>query len=525
MELEHRLFDLTNLLQAGRALDNLLGVQELYNVYANIVRERFGADTVALFVMDPAGDRFQLVRSFGLADLPNGFSFPRQEGLLWRAILQGKPFSTADSQGTPRFKIPFEQLHLHSLRSQAFVPLNHQGKVVGLLSIGDKQDGDPYEDDELEFLHVLAEDAAVAITTAQLYEKNERDRAELDKTVKNLSILYNIGRALIHINDLKNLLKFILGQATDTTGAQKGSLMLFDQYSGRLVVRVVKGLPDPRTEDAINSGTIICRSFAVGEGIAGQVFQTRLPIIVNATEDDERYVQNDESNVQSILCIPLIAADEAIGVINITNKIGGGGGFSNEDLELMTALGNQAAVAINNAQLYEMAITDELTKLFIRRYFNLKLEGELRRSQRYGHELSLVMADLDRFKNVNDTYGHQMGDVVLQTVADLLRKNSREVDTAARFGGEEFAVILPETSYEGALIMAERVRKAVEAAHIDGLPQTVTISLGIASYPHHANHAQDLIKASDTALYEAKRQGRNRTCVFAAEMENKNPPE
>jgi GAF domain-containing protein len=375
VELEHRLFDLTNLLQAGRALDNLLGVQELYNVYANIVRERFGADTVALFVMDPAGDRFQLVRSFGLADLPNGFSFPRQEGLLWRAILQGKPFSTADSQGTPRFKIPFEQLHLHSLRSQAFVPLNHQGKVVGLLSIGDKQDGDPYEDDELEFLHVLAEDAAVAITTAQLYEKNERDRAELDKTVKNLSILYNIGRALIHINDLKNLLKFILGQATDTTGAQKGSLMLFDQYSGRLVVRVVKGLPDPRTEDAINSGTIICRSFAVGEGIAGQVFQTRLPIIVNATEDDERYVQNDESNVQSILCIPLIAADEAIGVINITNKIGGGGGFSNEDLELMTALGNQAAVAINNAQLYEMAITDELTKLFIRRYFNLKLEG------------------------------------------------------------------------------------------------------------------------------------------------------
>ncbi len=517
--LEHRVFDLTNLLQAGRALDNLLGVNELFSVYASIVRERFGAATLALFALDDTNEQFVLRKGFGLPEsLPADFSFPRQEGLLWRAILQGKPFVTADSEGVPRYKIPFSQYGLHQLRSVVFVPLIHQGKVVGLLSVGEKHDGKPYRDDEIEFLHVSAEQAAVAITTAMLYEKNERDRAQLDKTVKNLSILYNIGRALIHINDLKNLLKFILGQAIETTEAQKGSLMLLDQNSGRLVVRVVKGLPDLKTEEAINSGALACRSFDVGEGIAGKVFQTRQPIIANATDDDDRYVRNNDSNVQSILCVPLIASDEPIGVINITNKASGRG-FSPQDLELLTALANQAAVAINNAQLYEMAITDELTRLYIRRYFNLKLEGEIRRSKRYGHKMSLVMCDLDRFKSVNDTYGHQMGDVVLQTVAGVLRSNAREMDTPSRFGGEEFAVILPETDADGAVVMAERVRKAVEGLRIEGLPQSITISLGVASFPQHAAGVRELIGAADAALYNAKHQGRNRVCVFAGPVE------
>jgi len=445
------------------------------------------------------------------------FSFPRQEGLLWRAIMQGKPFATTDSQGAPRFKIPFDQFGLHMLHSALFVPLIQQSRVIGLLSVGEKEDGRVYQEDELQFLQMLAEQAAVSISTANLYEKNERGRAELDKTVKNLSILYNIGRAMIHISDLKNLLRFILGQAIETTEAQKGSLMLFDQNTGRLAVRVVKGLPDLKTEEAINAGTVVCRSFAVGEGIAGRVFQTKQPIIANVTDDDERYVKHDESNVQSILCIPLIASDEAIGVVNITNKIGGRG-FISEDLELLTALGNQAAVAISNAQLYELAITDELTKLYIRRYFNARLDGEIRRCQRYGHTMSLVLGDLDHFKDVNDTYGHQMGDLVLQTVAHVLRTNARELDVPARFGGEEFAVILPETDSSGAMVMAERVRKAVEATKVDDLPQTVTISFGIASFPEHGKSTRELIKAADTALYQAKKQGRNRVCSFTPGM-------
>ncbi|MGV8079540.1 MAG: diguanylate cyclase [Syntrophales bacterium] len=514
VQLERKLFDLSSLLQAGKAFDNLLGARELYNVFTSIVYERFGLETYVLFIMNDERTRFEMVQGLGLSEeIPADFSFPADEGLLWQAILQGQPFATVDSLGEPRFAIPFDKYRLAGLLSRYFVPLVHRGKVVGLLSIGTKRSKGGYTDDDLEFLHILAEQAAVSIITAKLYEKSEADMVELNKTVKNLSILYNIGRAMNHIGDLKNLLKFILQQAIETTEAQKGSLMLFDQHTRRLVVHVVNGLPDKKTEEAINSGLLGCRTFAVGEGIAGKVFETREPIIVNAAEKDERYLENRESNVESILCIPLVVADEAIGVINITNKRSEGI-FTAEDLELLNALGNQAAVAINNTSLYEMAITDELTGLYIRRYFNVKLDSEFRRAKRYGHRLTLAMCDLDHFKSVNDSFGHQMGDKVLQSVAGLLKAHARESDIPARFGGEEFVVILPETNGEGGMIFGERIRNAVAGSKVEGYPSQITISIGLATFPEDADSIQTLIRAADAALYEAKEKGRNRVRRF-----------
>lgn len=423
---------------------------------------------------------------------------------------------TVDSLGEPRFPVPFEKYRLSGLGSCCFVPLVHQGSVIGLLSIGGKKNAEPFMEEDLEFLHILSEQAAGSIITAKLYEKNELGIIELNKTVKNLSILHDIGRAMIDIGDLKNLLIFILKQAIETTDAQKGSLMLFDQNAKLLVVRVVQGLPDKKTEEAINAGELSCRTFAVGEGIAGKVFETREPLIVNAAEKDERYIENQSSNVESILCIPLVVADEAIGVINITNKIASKGSFTGEDLQLLTALGNQAAVAINNTSLHEMAITDELTKLYIRRFFNLKLESEFRRAKRYRKKLTLAMCDIDYFKKVNDTFGHQVGDTVLQTVANLLKTQVRDTDIPARFGGEEFVVILPETSGEGAQVFGERFREAVAESTTPELPRQVTISIGLATYPDDADSIQTLIGAADSAMYEAKQRGRNRVCRFVS---------
>jgi len=521
VQLDRRLFNFSSLLQAIKALDNILQAEELYYVFASIVREKFGLKSLALFIMDEKDENFQLVQEFGLTgSVPAGFSFPRSEGLLWRAILQGRPFSTMDGLGQPRFNVPFQKHRLDLLQSKLFVPLVHKSRVVGVLGLGEKGHAEEYTDEDLDFLTILAEHAAVSINTTTLYEKNQKDKVELDKMVRNLSILYNIGRAMTYIRDLKNLLKFILAQAVETTEAQKGSLMLYDPQIKRLVVRVVKGLPDPKVEEAINSGEMTCATFAIGEGIAGKVFKTLKPMIVNSTENDDRYEARKSSNVDSILCLPLIASEEPIGVINITNKVGGKG-FTNQDLELLTALSNQAAISINTTSLYEMAITDELTKIYIRRYFNIQLEKELKRAKRYGHPVSLAICDLDHFKAVNDTYGHQVGDEVLVAVAGILRASSRDIDTPARFGGEEFAVILPETGLEGARVMAERIRLAVADAKIPSLPTSVTISIGVACYPEHADEFNSLIQTADEALYDAKHQGRNRVCACQKNIRKK----
>ncbi|MDP8223753.1 MAG: diguanylate cyclase [Candidatus Lernaella stagnicola] len=513
-KLDQELFNLTSLLQANKAFDNVLEAREVYVIYTSIVHERFGLKSYALFVMSEDRTAFNMERGFGLPDsLPVDFSFPWHEGLLWQAILQGQPFSVVDNRGKPRFRVPFEQHRLNELDAKYFLPLVHGGEVVGFLAVGKKEDGTTLSDNDIEFLATLSSHAAVSMKTTMLYEKNQQDKTELDKMVKNLSMLYDIGAAMIHISDLKKLLKFILGEAINTTASQKGSLMLYDTATQRLMVRVVKGLPDKRDEEAINNGERECTSFAVGEGIAGRVFETKKAIIVNSADKDDRYESHEQSNVVSILCLPLVAADEPIGVINITNKKDGKP-FTPEDLELLTAMANQAAVAINNATLYEMAITDELTKIYIRRFFNIRLAAELKRAERYGKRVSVAICDLDKFKSVNDTYGHDVGDSTLIKIADVLRTRVREVDTPARFGGEEFSVVFPETGVEGASAVAERVREAVAEAEVPGLPRKVTISIGIASFPDHASDSAGLIRAADIALYKAKHGGRNRVCIY-----------
>jgi len=168
----------------------------------------------------------------------------------------------------------------------------------------------------------------------------------------------------------------------------------------------------------------------------------------------------------------------------------------------------------------EQAVTDELTGLSNNRRFRELISKEAARAQRFGHELSLIMLDIDDFKQINDTYGHLQGDKVLRMVGRVLHLESRGVDEPARYGGEEFAVALPETGLEGALDLAERVRVRIESEQVPraggASPVKVTASIGAASMPGSANGAEALIAAADAALYEAKRAGKNRVASAPA---------
>ena len=202
--------------------------------------------------------------------------------------------------------------------------------------------------------------------------------------------------------------------------------------------------------------------------------------------------------------------------------------FSKEDAQLLWILSlvveNLLTRDFANEALIKFAFTDFLTGMKTRGYFETQLEREIKRAERSKGPLALVMIDIDHFKILNDTHGHHVGDVLLRDLSTVLMKDMRQIDTVARYGGEEFVLILPETNNVGAYRVAQRLRKAVESARFfAGSPSDVvklTISMGIAVFPQDAQFKRDLIEASDTALYEAKRTGRNRV-VLCSELDRK----
>jgi diguanylate cyclase (GGDEF)-like protein len=226
----------------------------------------------------------------------------------------------------------------------------------------------------------------------------------------------------------------------------------------------------------------------------------------------------DPGNGERALVIPLGNEGRESGILYLTPK---GNDFSDEARELAHWLGSQASVALENARLHRLverqANTDGLTELPNRRHFEEALDSEISRAERFGGSLALILADLDDFKQVNDRYGHQAGDDVLQTFADILRATVREIDLPARYGGEEFAVLLPQTDLEGAHRLAERLCKALAARPMPTHPGAlvaVTASFGVSAFPDSPTPAA-LFAAADEALYRAKRAGKN--CVVAAD--------
>ncbi len=236
--------------------------------------------------------------------------------------------------------------------------------------------------------------------------------------------------------------------------------------------------------------------------------------IIYKTGIEKENTQTFFSFFKSVLFIPLYAEKKLFGVLFIAvNKENI---FNEKQLEYFKILSNQFAISLENAYLYEeveqMSITDSLTGLYVHRYFQDKLENELKRTSRYSKDLSLVIADIDFFKKVNDTYGHLAGDYILKTIALIMKNNTTPIDTVARYGGEEFVIIFPDIPKDKAHMQAVKIRKEIEnyKFKFQNFVIKVTISMGVASYPADALTRRALIEKADKALYRAKQEGRNR---------------
>ena len=503
--------ELTELLSACRDLSDKLNPEELYSTLAGIIKNRFAVHKLGIFVYDPAKETFSLVFSYGLGKLEYKFKIDKQE--LWHTILENQPFPVVDETGNPLFAKILEKQELTILPSEFWIPMVIQDKVMGLLTLGARTDAHAFNDFDLYFLKQFAAQAAVSINTCKLYHRHRQEKEDLDKTLQNLSLLYGIGKAMNYINDLKKLLQYILKQAIDIAAAEKGSLMLYEIESDRLYIRVLAGLEDTDHQDKVNNSEIKCRSFKPGEGIAGRVYSNCMPMIVNNICEDSLFIESDTSFVRSIACIPMVVYNDVIGVINVTNKKNGKK-FTNQDIKMLNAVADQAAAAVNKAQLWDLAVTDSLTGLYVRRYFLVKLNEAIHRSERNNKIISVIMADLDNFKDINDTYGHDAGDRALEAISHFLQKKIRDVDTIARYGGEEFVMLIPDADKDVAFSLAERLRKELAKVKLENMPP-ITVSCGIATFHADGRDVDDLIKKADAAMYAAKQAGRNNSVKYA----------
>lgn len=217
--------------------------------------------------------------------------------------------------------------------------------------------------------------------------------------------------------------------------------------------------------------------------------------------------------------IPLKSKNSINGLIFLGKKLIDSS-YTQDELNFLHQLSRFASIAVENSRLYRMATLDRMTGLYVHHYFQERLAEEIKRSERSQSPLTLIMADLDNFKIINDTYGHQSGDIILKDIAKIIHSNIRSFDIAARYGGEEFAVILTDTSIEAAHHIAERLRKKVENAVFSGasVPLKITISIGIAQFnDENDRNKDDLIRKADKALYEAKNSGKNLVVIHKSE--------
>ncbi|MEK6537574.1 MAG: sensor domain-containing diguanylate cyclase, partial [Nitrospirota bacterium] len=226
----------------------------------------------------------------------------------------------------------------------------------------------------------------------------------------------------------------------------------------------------------------------------------------------------------SFISLPLKISNKSIGVLNLADKRDGTD-FSGNDVKLLEAIALYSAVAIERSVYYQssidlrkISITDPLTSLLNRRYFEERISEEMERSKRHRQPFSLIILDIDDFKVLNDSYGHLCGDEILKTTTNVIRRCVRVIDIAARYGGEEFAIILPTTDKDDAGIIAERIRSEIAGTVClikdAGKKLSITVSLGIASFPDDASTITELINNADRALYSAKNQGKNRVVSF-----------
>lgn len=369
---------------------------------------------------------------------------------------------------------------------------------------------------------------------ALILSKNKKAREKnkgLGKKVSQVQDLYELIRGIGATLEFESTFQIFSKKLTEMFFFGRAELILLEEKDGQMAVKrslEIAGREAPPLPFPLPPGERIKAGPALDVGVREQAEKESFPpreSLINLFAEGGReaiFIPDTGSSlrarrlslpreVKSFAAIPLMMEKEMLAVMTIEN-------MREDDFDRLSVVAAQLALAIKKARLYqkvqELSIVDGLTGTFLRRHFLKQFEEELQRSRHHQLPLSFLMADIDHFKEYNDKYGHLVGDAVLKDVAHLLKEGVREIDLVGRYGGEEFSLLLAETSRESALPVAERLRLSVEKHQFkaDDEVGKVTISIGLATFPEDARETESLLDKADQALYKAKQCGRNRVC-------------
>jgi diguanylate cyclase (GGDEF)-like protein len=472
-------------------------VNEIYDLIMDMILFLFNAESMAVMIRD--NNVFIPRKSAGKCrDYLSTISL-ETTGILSEVVEKQKPLYSESVMDILRFGFN------EKISSMYVFPIISDDKATGLFIIYNSV----ISQEDADIIFELCKMIGSTLRIAEIQETYH-------KCLKEIEILNTAATRLIPVKEPDMLYETILDMSVSLAEAEKGSLMLVSEDAACLTVKAAKG---------INRRLLTDIRIRAGEGIAGWVFREGTPLVMDDIEKNEwGFPKRHKYRTGSFISIPLKLGEKTIGVLNMSDKISGEV-FSSEDMALISSFAAYATIALERSTYYilaghlkELSITDSLTGLFNRRYFEERFFEELNRSDRHNLSFSLSMIDIDDFKLFNDSEGHLAGDEILRSIANIAKDCLRVSDVIARFGGEEFAVIMPQTEREEAILVSERIRKSIK----EQIPVTwnvfprksISVSIGIATFPYDGKERKELIRNADKALYMAKMEGKDRTVLW-----------
>jgi diguanylate cyclase (GGDEF)-like protein len=488
------------LYDASQAVLSTFNLDEVLVQILWIVRDYFQVTNSAILLLDPNTQEFFVRTSIGQPKDESNVRIPLGKGIIGSAAQQKKPVYAPDVSQDARYIALFP-----GTKSEVAIPLMVRDEVVGVLDINSEH-LDAFDSETLDFLSLFSTQASIALENARLYTLERR-------RTKQLEAINAIARQTTAVLNLDELLGKVCDLVLQTFPVDHVVAMLLDEDE-HLAVRAHKGKLTP----ILPQGATL----PAGTGMGMRALELGKTVVENEVAFVPHYLAGFVET-RSEMCVPLIFFGEKLGVLMLESA--NPHNFTQEDVPPLESVADICSGAIQNAHYFEkaqqLAYIDGLTGIYNRRYFEMQIATEIERASRYDGRLAIIMIDIDHFKRLNDEFGHLLGDEVLRQVSGVFGQQLRKVDVVCRYGGEEFAILVPQTSGGNAMEVAEKLRRMVETYRFPGVPVKVSISAGVAEFPTNGRSRDELVAAADAALYASKESGRNRVSPATAEVARK----